>query len=58
MSSAAGGSLLPRNSGYVSAFVVCAVITAVAGAVALVVPLPRPEPVGVPAVREPALASV
>ena len=57
VSSTAGGSLLPRNSGYVSAFVVCAVITAVAGAVALVVPLPRPEPVGVPAVREPALAS-
>lgn len=37
--------------------VVCAVITAVPGAVALVVPRQRPEPVGVPAVREPALAS-
>ena len=38
VSSAAAGSLVPRDGGYVTAFVVCAVVTAVAGAVALAVP--------------------
>jgi MFS family permease len=40
-SSAAAGSVVPRESGYVTAFVLCAVVAAAGGALALLVPASR-----------------
>lgn len=41
VSSAAPGSLVPAEGGYVSAFVLCAVVTTVAAVIALLVPRPK-----------------
>lgn len=40
-SSAAAGSVVPRESGYVTAFLLCAVVAALGGALALLVPATR-----------------